>query len=200
MATSCASTAPSPTRRAPICVGVLIGSEGTLAVVTKVIVRILRRPESVQTLLAAYDSISAAGLAVSEIIAAGIIPAAVEIMDSLSIEAVEAAVHPNFPPAEFDPDRRARWSRRRGPRAVRRSRSDLPPRRRDNRGGRAGRGASCTHLEGQERRVRVDGARDAELLRAGRRGAAHEAAGGARAHPPARGTLRPADRQRVSCR
>jgi glycolate oxidase len=84
----------------PDLVGVLIGSEGTLAVVTKVIVRILRRPESVQTLLAAYDSISAAGLAVSEIIAAGIIPAAVEIMDSLSIEAVEAAVHPNFPPAD----------------------------------------------------------------------------------------------------
>ncbi len=84
----------------PDLLGVLIGSEGTLAVVTKVIVRILRRPESVQTLLAAYDSISAAGLAVSEIIAAGIIPAAVEIMDSLSIEAVEAAVHPNFPPAD----------------------------------------------------------------------------------------------------
>jgi glycolate dehydrogenase FAD-linked subunit len=84
----------------PDLIGVLIGSEGTLAVVTKVIVRILRRPESVQTLLGAYDSISAAGLAVSEIIAAGIIPAAVEIMDSLSIVAVEAAVHPNFPPAD----------------------------------------------------------------------------------------------------
>ena len=84
----------------PDLLGVLIGSEGTLAVVTKVIVRILRRPESVQTLLGAYDSISAAGLAVSEIIAAGIIPAAVEIMDSLSIVAVEAAVHPNFPPAD----------------------------------------------------------------------------------------------------
>jgi len=84
----------------PDLLGVLIGSEGTLAVVTKVIVRILRRPEGVQTLLAAYDSISAAGLAVSEIIAAGIIPAAVEIMDSLSIVAVEAAVHPNFPPAD----------------------------------------------------------------------------------------------------
>jgi glycolate oxidase len=83
----------------PDLLGVLIGSEGTLAVVTKVTVRILRRPESVQTLLGAYDSIGAAGLAVSEIIAAGIIPAAVEIMDSLAIEAVEAAVHPNFPPA-----------------------------------------------------------------------------------------------------
>ena len=84
----------------PDLIGLLIGSEGTLAVVTKVTVRILRRPESVQTLLAAYDSISAAGQAVSDIIAAGIIPAAVEIMDALSIEAVEAAVHPNFPPAD----------------------------------------------------------------------------------------------------
>ena len=77
----------------------LIGSEGTLAVVTKVVVRILRKPESVATLLAAYDSIPAAGSAVSDIIAAGIIPAAVEIMDGCSLEAVEAAVHPNFPPA-----------------------------------------------------------------------------------------------------
>ena len=84
----------------PDLLGVLIGSEGTLAIVTKVVVRILRRPESVQTLLAAYDTIGAAGMAVSEIIAAGIIPAAVEIMDALAIEAVEAAVHPNFPPAD----------------------------------------------------------------------------------------------------
>ena len=98
----------------PDLLGVLIGSEGTLAVVTKVTVKILRRPEAVQTLLAAYDSVSAAGAAVSEIIAAGIIPAAVEIMDGVSlIEAVEAAVHPNFPPAEADPDRRARWPRAR---------------------------------------------------------------------------------------
>src|SRR6185295_14947567 len=84
----------------PDLLGLLVGSEGTLAVVTKVTVRILRRPEAVQTLLAAYDSVSAAGTAVSEIIAAGIIPAAVEIMDGVSLIAVEAAVHPNFPPAE----------------------------------------------------------------------------------------------------
>jgi glycolate oxidase len=83
----------------PDLLGVLIGSEGTLGVVTKVIVRILRKPEAVQTLLAAYDSMSASGQAVSEIIAAGIIPAAVEIMDGVSLQAVEAAVHPNFPPA-----------------------------------------------------------------------------------------------------
>ena len=84
----------------PDVLGLLVGSEGTLAVVTKVVVRILRRTETVQTLLAAYDTISAAGTAVSEIIAAGIIPAAVEMMDALAIKAAEAAVHPNFPPAD----------------------------------------------------------------------------------------------------
>jgi glycolate oxidase len=68
--------------------------------VTQVVVRILRKPETVQTLLAAYDTIGDAGSAVSEIIGAGIVPAAVEMMDALAIRAAEAAVHPNFPPAD----------------------------------------------------------------------------------------------------
>jgi len=84
----------------PDLLGLFIGSEGTLGIATKIVVRILRKPESVQTLLAAYDSIGAGGEAVSAIIGAGIIPAAVEMMDSLAIEASEAAVHPNFPPAD----------------------------------------------------------------------------------------------------
>ena len=84
----------------PDLLGLIVGSEGTLAIVTKAIVRILRKPERVQTLLAAFDSTSAAGGAVSDIIAAGIIPAAVEMMDALAIEAAEAAVHPNFPAAD----------------------------------------------------------------------------------------------------
>jgi glycolate dehydrogenase FAD-linked subunit len=84
----------------PDVLGLIVGSEGTLAIVTKVLVRILRKPESVQTLLAAFDSISEAGSAVSDIIAAGIVPAAVEMMDACAIEAAEAAVHPNFPPAD----------------------------------------------------------------------------------------------------
>jgi glycolate oxidase len=79
---------------------VLIGSEGTLAVVTKVTLRILRTPESVRTLLAAFPSTDQAGDAVSAMIAAGIIPAAVEMMDRLTLEAAEAAVHPNFPKAD----------------------------------------------------------------------------------------------------
>ena len=80
--------------------GVLVGSEGTLAVVTEVTLRLLRKPAAVKTLLAAFGSTDAAGAAVSGIISAGIIPAAVEMMDRTTIEAAEAAVHPNFPDAE----------------------------------------------------------------------------------------------------
>src|SRR5262245_155747 len=67
----------------PDLIGLFVGSEGTLGIATKIVVRILRKPESVQTLLAAFDSIDAGGEAVSAIIGAGIIPAAVEMMDSL---------------------------------------------------------------------------------------------------------------------
>ncbi len=81
----------------PDLLGLIVGSEGTLAIVTSITVRILRRPETVQTLLAAFDTIDAGGAAVSEIIGAGIIPAAVEMMDALAIRAAEAAVHPGFP-------------------------------------------------------------------------------------------------------
>src|SRR5215470_13768515 len=84
----------------PDLLGIIVGSEGTLAVVTKIIVRILRRPETVQTLLAAFDTIDAGGAVVSDLIGAGIVPAAVEMMDALAIRAAEAAVHPNFPPAD----------------------------------------------------------------------------------------------------
>jgi glycolate oxidase len=84
----------------PDLLGLLIGSEGTLAVVTNVTVKILRKPEAVQTLLAAFDTIDAGGAAVSGIIGAGIIPAAIEMMDALAIRAAEAAVQPGFPAAD----------------------------------------------------------------------------------------------------
>src|SRR5437016_1593442 len=84
----------------PDLLGLLVGSEGTLAVVTSVTVRILRRPEPVPALVAAFDTIDAGGAVVSDIIGAGIIPAAVEMMDALAIRAAEAAVHPNFPDAD----------------------------------------------------------------------------------------------------
>jgi glycolate oxidase len=81
-------------------VAALVGSEGTLAIVTKITLRILRAAEGVRTILAAFSSTEAAGTAVSEIISAGIIPGAVEMMDRLTVEASEAAVHPGFPKAE----------------------------------------------------------------------------------------------------
>src|SRR3954452_12890221 len=80
--------------------GVFVGSEGMLRIATKVTLRIVRRPEVVQTMLAAFHSIDDAGEAVSRIIAAGIIPAAVEMMDRLSIKAAEAAVRAGYPDCE----------------------------------------------------------------------------------------------------
>jgi glycolate oxidase len=77
--------------------GVFVGSEGTLGIATKMILRIVKRPECVQTLLAAFPGTNEAGAAVSGIIAAGMLPAAIEMMDSLSIQASEAAVHANYP-------------------------------------------------------------------------------------------------------
>lgn len=70
----------------------VIGSEGTLAVVTQVVVRLVRNPEAVHTMVADFASLSAAGDAVTGIIAAGVVPAAIEMMDALAIEASEAAV------------------------------------------------------------------------------------------------------------
>jgi glycolate oxidase len=92
----------SPTLDAPgyDLAGVFVGSEGTLGVASSMTLRIVRRPETVQVLLAAFDSISAAGQTVSDIIAAAILPAAMEIMDRLSIRAAEAAVHPHYPECE----------------------------------------------------------------------------------------------------
>ncbi len=77
--------------------GILIGSEGTLAIVTKVAVRLLRQPEAVKTLLAIFKELDDASAAVSGIIGAGIVPAALEMMDDLCISAAEAAVHAGYP-------------------------------------------------------------------------------------------------------
>ena len=76
--------------------GVFLGSEGTLGITTKITVRLMRTPESVRTLLADFPSVSAAGDVVSDIVAAGIVPAAVEMMDTLAIEAAEKAVHAGY--------------------------------------------------------------------------------------------------------
>ena len=77
--------------------GVMVGSEGTLGIVTKVAVRLLTRPEAVKTLLAVFRELDHASAAVSGIIGAGIVPAAIEMMDDICIEAVEPAVHAGYP-------------------------------------------------------------------------------------------------------
>ena len=77
--------------------GVYVGSEGTLGIATRIILRIVKKSECIQTLLAAFPSTNEAGAAVSGIIAAGMLPAAIEMMDTLAIQAAEAAVHANYP-------------------------------------------------------------------------------------------------------
>jgi len=81
----------------PDLLGAFVGSEGTLGIATKLTLRILRAPEAVRTLLAGFAHTDEAGGAVSGVIAAGIVPAAIEMMDALTIEAAEAAVGANYP-------------------------------------------------------------------------------------------------------
>ncbi|HEY9097916.1 MAG TPA: FAD-linked oxidase C-terminal domain-containing protein [Thiobacillus sp.] len=75
----------------------MTGSEGMLAVITEVTVKLLPRPERAQVVLAAFDDIAKAGAAVGNIIAAGVIPAGLEMMDKLAIQAAEAFVHAGYP-------------------------------------------------------------------------------------------------------
>ena len=73
--------------------GLLVGSEGTLGVVTSMTLRIMRLPEAIKTMLAIFETLEDAGSAVSAIIADGIIPATLEIMDQAIVEAVESSVN-----------------------------------------------------------------------------------------------------------
>lgn len=84
----------------PDVLGAFIGSEGTLGIATRITLRVLRRPETVRTLLAGFDSVDGAGQAVSDVIAAGVLASAMEIMDRLTIEAAEAVVSAGYPDVE----------------------------------------------------------------------------------------------------
>ena len=77
--------------------GVLVGSEGTLGLVTEVIVRLCRQPEAIKTLLAVYDRVVDATRTVAAITAEGITPAALEMMDGFTLRAVEEATHAAYP-------------------------------------------------------------------------------------------------------
>ena len=89
----------SPARDAPgyDLVGCLVGSEGTMGIVTLALLRLVPLPESVRTFLVIYDSVRAASSAVSAIIRAGVVPAALEMIDQMTIRAVEPILHTGFP-------------------------------------------------------------------------------------------------------
>ena len=168
--------------------GAFTGSEGTLGIVTKIVVKLMPLPEVVHTLLAAYGTTSEGGRAVSDIIAAGIVPAAIEMMDALSIEAAEAAVHCNYPAGR----RRGadRGARRPGRRGRGRARRCVPCARRRGRR-RSGRpttrpSAPCIWA-GPQVRLRRGRPDQPVVHRAGRGGAPDVARRGAGAH---RGALR----------
>ncbi len=78
-------------------VGLLTGSEGTLALITKVVVRLMREPEAVRTMLAIYASVDQAGDTVGALTAQGIIPVALEMLDGPMLRMVEAATHAGYP-------------------------------------------------------------------------------------------------------
>ena len=77
--------------------GLLVGSEGTLGIVTSAWVRLMRTPQAVRVWLAAFADVESASNAVSAIVGAGIVPTALEMLDSLAIEAVETAFHAGYP-------------------------------------------------------------------------------------------------------
>jgi glycolate oxidase len=77
--------------------GVLVGSEGTLGIITAIDVRLLRLPEAIRVCVAAFGDVESASTAVSEIIGTGIVPTALEIMDATITQAVEAHYHAGFP-------------------------------------------------------------------------------------------------------
>src|SRR4026209_1691068 len=77
--------------------GVVIGSEGMFGIVTRALVRLVRAPQAYKTMLGVFESVDDASLTVSDIISAGIVPGALEMMDQLITQAVEAAYHFGFP-------------------------------------------------------------------------------------------------------
>jgi len=92
--------------------GVFVGSEGTLALPTEIILRLVKRPECIRTLLAAFPSTNEAGAAVSDIIAAGMLPAAIEMMDNLAIQCRGSRGPRELSELWGPAPRRTRWSAR----------------------------------------------------------------------------------------
>jgi glycolate dehydrogenase FAD-linked subunit len=81
----------------PDLVGLFVGSEGQFGIALEVTLRLLKKPEVFRTVLAAYSSLKSAGDAVARVVASGLLPGALEIMDRLAIQAAEASVQANYP-------------------------------------------------------------------------------------------------------
>ena len=86
-----------PDDPAPDLVGLVVGSEGTIGIVTTITVRLMRRREAVRTMLGIFPTIEDASQSVADIIASGIGPTSLEMIDKLTVEAVEPAVHAGLP-------------------------------------------------------------------------------------------------------
>ena len=84
----------------PDLIGLFVGSEGLFGIALEITVRLMPQPEVYRTVLAAYDDLGRAGNAVSLVVASGLLPGAMEIMDRLAIQAAEASVHAGYPDAE----------------------------------------------------------------------------------------------------
>ena len=82
----------------PDLVGMFVGSEGLFGIALEITLRLLPKPETYRTVLAAYDSLVKAGDGVAAVVASGLLPGAMEIMDRLAIEAAEAAIDTGYPP------------------------------------------------------------------------------------------------------
>ncbi|MBX7233512.1 MAG: FAD-binding protein [Caldilineales bacterium] len=81
----------------PDLVGLFVGCEGLFGIALEITVRLVPRPEMYRTVLAAYDSLARAGEAVAQVVASGLLPGAIEIMDALAIRAAEAGVNAGYP-------------------------------------------------------------------------------------------------------
>lgn len=81
----------------PDLIGLFVGSEGLFGIALEITVRLMPKPERYRTVMAAYDDLGRAGDAVSMVVASGLLPGAMEIMDRLAIKAAEASVHAGYP-------------------------------------------------------------------------------------------------------
>ena len=182
--------------------GLIVGNEGTFGIVTKVVVNLTRDPEAGRTLLAVFETVDQATETVSGIIAAGIVPAALEMLDNLMIRAVEQAFGFGFPieagavliievdglDAGLDREAQAITRDRARARRLRGSIDHLA----HPQGARV-----CRHLEEPEVSLRRDRPAQPDLLHAGRRRAPHQAAGNLAVHHRRGQAPRSSDRQRL---